>query len=178
MLDTIQYEALRVVMGLMRSTPTNVILGESGECDLESRRLWLAAKFYSKIISLNTHPLIPIIRDICHLTRNCNPQNKLKTPYITQTLPVLDDLITEGQRNSRVSCFRYEYKINLIKPKINLIKPKIINLNLNKDDQYSAIKLNSVLTEKFPNWTQYYTDGSKIPTGVGMGVHSPEPLYN
>lgn len=47
-LDQLQYAALRVALGVMCTTPTNVILHLSRECTLNSRRRMLTCKYVAK----------------------------------------------------------------------------------------------------------------------------------
>ncbi|XP_045463824.1 uncharacterized protein LOC123673381 [Harmonia axyridis] len=62
-LDRVQFSVIRTALGLMRSSPTNVILAESGELPLQSRRLWLALKYVTKIFRFSNHPLLQVIGD-------------------------------------------------------------------------------------------------------------------
>ncbi|KAH1021888.1 hypothetical protein HUJ04_011372 [Dendroctonus ponderosae] len=62
-LDTVQMQAIRMALGCMRSTPTNALLAEAAEFDLENRRKTLATQFIDsqaaigKIKNTDLHPL-------------------------------------------------------------------------------------------------------------------------
>ncbi|XP_060522337.1 uncharacterized protein LOC132699561 [Cylas formicarius] len=55
-LDRIQYQALRVTLGMMKSTPINILLGEACETSLEVRRIMLASKFLVKSLRIRNNP--------------------------------------------------------------------------------------------------------------------------
>ncbi|XP_026471724.1 uncharacterized protein LOC113376008 [Ctenocephalides felis] len=67
-LDKIQYRCLRICIGAMKSTPTNVLLLESGEMPLEIRRKLLCDKYILKNIinneSVLNYKLMEIWRSI------------------------------------------------------------------------------------------------------------------
>ena len=50
------FEGLRVITGCMKTTPTNALLGETAEMELEYRRKWLALKFLAKNRCINDNP--------------------------------------------------------------------------------------------------------------------------
>lgn len=52
-LDKIQYKAIRLCLGIRRTTPTNIILAEAGKGPLVSRFYFLTAKYILKIFSLD-----------------------------------------------------------------------------------------------------------------------------
>lgn len=60
-LERIQYKALRIALGLRRSTPTNVILAEAKIPPLNLRFEYLGNNFISRINTLEDHSLIPIL---------------------------------------------------------------------------------------------------------------------
>ena len=64
LLDKIQFAALRNCLGVMRTTPTNIILDLAGEFPLEIRRNLLTKKFLIKISSWKKHPLLSLLKSI------------------------------------------------------------------------------------------------------------------
>ena len=57
--DVVQFAALRVILGLMRTTPTNIILDLANEPPLTCRRDYLKRRFMVKLFSCD----IPIYRN-------------------------------------------------------------------------------------------------------------------
>lgn len=66
-ISRVQYACIRAILGLMRTTPTNVLMDISGELPLELRWRFLAERFVCKIIARPNHPLNQSVRqDINH----------------------------------------------------------------------------------------------------------------
>lgn len=63
----LQYKALRFVLGLRNSTPTNVILAEAKEPPLNLRRDYICRNFLTRVLSCENHPLIHKIEAIIDL---------------------------------------------------------------------------------------------------------------
>lgn len=61
LMSRLQYASLRSALGLMRTTPTNVILDLCGEYTLEVRWRFLQNKFLCKVISRESHVLRPLL---------------------------------------------------------------------------------------------------------------------
>lgn len=57
-LDKIQYRCLRIILGAMKSSPTNALQVESVDPPLIFRRLYLADRFLYRAIQNSSHPLI------------------------------------------------------------------------------------------------------------------------
>lgn len=62
--NSVQNAAFKVVLGCMRSTPVDALHAETGEGDLDSRRLWLAVKFMIKMSQIKKNT---ILRNLCNL---------------------------------------------------------------------------------------------------------------
>lgn len=83
-LDRIQYAALRISLGLFKSTPTNVILHLNGELPLHLRRMQLINKYIIKACSYENHPLMLRLE---HLRNNLPPNMALAdVSYIFERL--------------------------------------------------------------------------------------------
>lgn len=72
-------EALRTSLGLMRSTPVNILLSESGEMTLEKKRKLLASEFILKRMRYKKNPTLQNIEEIIPFTGFWN--NK-KPPFV------------------------------------------------------------------------------------------------
>ena len=69
-LDRVQFASIRTSLGLMRTTPTNVLLDLAGESSLEERRIFLSKKYLSKVMSTKHHTLNSVLSTIDeHLNR-------------------------------------------------------------------------------------------------------------
>lgn len=164
-LDRVQFAALRSALGLMRSTPTSVILAESGELPLKFRRLWLSFKFVSKLIRLSSHPLSEILR---------NPEfldglwfNGTVPGYV-QAFKLLKDKSNDIWRAPCLPFFLSDYR-NRSGRVYHLIS------DLQKGSALNQQKLLCLLSERFQGFTELYTDASRVsqPESVGYGVWIP-----
>lgn len=63
-LNSIQYKALRICLGLRRTTPTNVILAEASEGPLTERFKLLTARYIFKIFSLYSHAALDKLSEL------------------------------------------------------------------------------------------------------------------
>ena len=61
-LDRVQYEALRVVLGCMRSTPFAILLSEANETPLGLRRSLLGGRFILRHAAWRDSLLVPRLR--------------------------------------------------------------------------------------------------------------------
>ncbi|KMQ85763.1 pol-like protein, partial [Lasius niger] len=64
------FKAIRLCLGLRKTTPTNIILAEAGEGPLISRFYFLTAKYILKIFSLDTYPAVDKLYGLLWYSRN------------------------------------------------------------------------------------------------------------
>jgi len=57
MLDRIQYAAIRIILGLLRCTPVNLIEAEAGLMPLSIRRKMIMTKYAYRMLTIENHPL-------------------------------------------------------------------------------------------------------------------------
>ena len=69
-LDRIQFKALRLAMGYRTSTPTNVILAESGQPPLSLRFRYLGRNYVTRVLSDSTHRVTPALQEILDFIEN------------------------------------------------------------------------------------------------------------
>jgi len=65
-LNKIQYEALRLGTGAMRSTPTICLLQASGEIPLHVKHKFLCLKYKAHLLTFNNYPALSLIADSWH----------------------------------------------------------------------------------------------------------------
>ena len=180
-LDVVQYGALRAALGLMCSTPTNVILDLANEPPLESRRIYLTKKFVTKILAFNNNSLKSKLKYITENNLILNKPDLFIVSIKNEISPLLCDMITLKVPSSllfnyKSNTLEYDKIIDTISAKqfIPNTKNKIINntrlkniTNKNFDD--------FILKEK-KHCTIFYTDGSLDMSRkrVGFGVFCPK----
>lgn len=119
-IDRAQYESIRVIMSLFRTTPTNVILHLIGELPLYVRRRLLIDRKASKILNpLNTNDLI--------INLVTKPENKeiiakvAKKVYIISSILKLRDRYGELLRaNGTDQMIKYDYFSHFNKIEVDL----------------------------------------------------------
>lgn len=168
-LNSVFNQGLRTITGCMKSTPINALLAETAEMDLEHRRRWLAAKFYSKNVMLRNNPLINIMKELKNGTIYQHRITEL--PYLIEAMNEIEHLEEKIWISDKMPCYEVEYEYQI--QDINTI-----NLNLEK----GSINCNQEFlrnTEAFKEThTFIYTDASKVGVTTGYGIHIPSMNYN
>ncbi|XP_060536528.1 RNA-directed DNA polymerase from mobile element jockey isoform X2 [Cylas formicarius] len=166
-LNKIQFEALRIALGYMKSTPTNILLGEASEMDLEHRRYMLATKSLLKAASLVDSETLAAVRWL-YITYNENYYffRKKSIPALVDAFERVDSLLDTLYRSPVYPCFSC--------PLPNLLSSvQIQDLKLKKDNNNSKlfeIKKSETWT---PDFHLIFTDASKDKEGrVGFGVYN------
>ncbi|XP_018570191.2 uncharacterized protein LOC108910148 [Anoplophora glabripennis] len=168
-LDKMQYQALRIVTGCMRSTPTNVLLAECAEMALEYRRKWLASKFVLKIIAEQEHPISELLLELdsyCQSKRGY--WTRREVPYIIEALEEVDQHANNIHAEKILPCFEIEH--------VHQITPiEVANINNDRAQINSNKEFLSIFGPKFEQHTWIFTDGSldKNQGNVGLGVFIP-----
>lgn len=169
--EKIQYKAIRIAMGAMQSTPTNALQVEAGEEPIKIRFEFLGRKFFLKRVVLKNNPVWAAV----HVLHQLNIKFKR---YRSQ--PMFLDCF--------ISILPYKEKIQeSLMPSIfqsNLWPLYTSNLTVSIPSEMHIFKdnvqiinsiFNGFLTDRFHNFTVYYTDGSKFQdcTFSSFGVYSP-----
>ena len=154
-LDKIQFAALRVCIGCMRSTPTKNILVEAGQLPLKLRRQMITNNYYLKVIAQNKHDVFSRIQSLDAL---CNSQSY----WTTKSLPIL------------VKSHNLYSQYNILENPEPYIQyqpthfPTILTNVFNKIDfQYqNPSVVPNILSTSWPSFRNViYTDASKKKTG-------------
>ena len=169
-LDRFQFQALRMVLGCMRSTPTNVLLSETGEWPIEIRRFWICTKFTLKHLALNNSLIAKKLLNFYQLY-NEEPRywRNVKCPPILEGIDLALQYVDRIYQPNNLFCFSVEYKCQLIK--INCWDSKIM-----KGDRFSHQICTDIIKNKFRNYMVVYTDASvDLGSGrCGIGFYCPD----
>ena len=109
-LDKIQYQAIRILTGCMKSTPINVLLAETSEMPLELRRKWLSCKFILRNIIVKDNPLIKDIislKDIC--ASRLGYWARRNNPYLTEEMNEFEQEMNLVETYNIAPCFQVGY---------------------------------------------------------------------
>nr|CAI5855984.1 unnamed protein product [Callosobruchus analis] len=158
-IDRIQFKALRLALGALRSTPTQALLAECNEPPLYLRRLFLAEKY---IIKCKFNNQGEIIRKVSELA----VYNLTNTWWQNKNSPTLADAFTNitsyNIKGSNIPFYSSKFEISFQKPSV--IIPTFNHPNTN------TMVLQDLLSS-FNNPCVIYTDGSKSDAGVGAAVY-------
>lgn len=166
-LDKLQYQAIRIALGYMKSTPINILLSDSGEIPLNERRLYLALRTVAKVASYD-NPVFNNLSDL-HTSFRRDPQfwpfNKL--PPILEAFHMLRPHLANIFYSYNLPCFLFDFD-TIIQP-INL---HVFNLSKHQDNNTA---FTHSINTNFPDHFLIYTDGSKDEQGrTGYGIHTQD----
>ena len=173
-LNTIQAKALRIALGATRNTPNISLLAESGEWPLHLRREKLTLKYWARTQPLGLefppNKIIEEAKNYSYIFKERTKQHK-KPPY--------NYLIREILEKHQLSDIKIEKQI--VNPQIPwlAVEPETSTELLDKvNKKDNPLVANSIvqatIEEKYQNYTQIYTDGSKQNEKVGLGIYIPE----
>ncbi|KAL3288456.1 hypothetical protein HHI36_002901 [Cryptolaemus montrouzieri] len=162
-LDRVQFAAIRIALGCMRSTPTNILLSESGEYSLELRRSWLAYKLITKALRISDNIIIKnsfhsILADL--IGNNIPPILKSFQHIINNNI---DNTIAQ---DISLICFKPPLHAHFEPIRIRNLKPK-------KNDTNTPALFQEKISSLYPTYTRIFTDASKNYNTVGIGILVP-----
>lgn len=183
-LDSIQFRALRIVLSLFVSTPTNVILHLTGEMPLRIRRRLLTDR---KVIKwLNPQKDEPLLLSLLD-----RPNYGRSVSALALESHLVDSLMSRrancemfaenGSASfSEVSYFSYFVELSVDTRSCVALLDKVGNDADNKFHMNKEVILKNILINNgFGDAIPFYTDRSRIPKrGVGCGVFSREKDIN
>ena len=173
-LDRVQYEALRVVLGCMRSTPVSILLSEANEPPLGLRRSLLGGRFILRHMSWRDSPLIVRLRLLSERARlrgcRLNPERcGLLTAY-------------EGARGVGEFCFRS------VRPRYfdygwgEIAGPVLLDFEIGREVRGSeapSAMFDELVRARYPGSVILFSDGARNPANerVGVGFYVPASGY-
>lgn len=173
-LDVKQAAAIKVCLGVLKSTPNMAVCIESGETSLKSRRLLLSTKFILK--QLSTSPLIHKIKLADEILSSRSNKNRWKPPMLINAWKLIHEHFANISFPRQYPC--YETPLH-----IQLQATLVFNPNNNASSQSGHIntlqKKQSFLCRIQTEYSKsllIYTDGSKITNNrfVGAAIYCPE----
>lgn len=158
-LDSIQAKCLRIVIGAMKSSPINALQVECAEPPLNLRRQYLADRFLSKVFSLLSHPLLPILEQI-FLSLDVSSYWKNKCMPLMNRYRELKHLSSPVCQYPILPVFSSEYEVAQFRPQV------VLGLGISKNSQDVKGDFDRAIKKYWDGWNLFYTDASKLsPTG-------------
>lgn len=178
-LNRIQFQALRLVLGALRSTPTNALLAETGELPLKLRFKLLAEKFIIKAHHIRFNPICAGFLHL-HLLYGgkINPTSRI--PLIVSCYREVSQLIHETRRVNLLDLYRHHYIMRCFKPAILKCLPGLSKRNSEVWYPKLEPQFQEFARQKWPKHTFIYTDGSVRKGGkeVSCGIFIPDLQYS
>ena len=159
-LDKIQNRALQIVCGALAGTPKIALQNECGEMPLWLRRQWILEKYMAKIKQNPENPA----NDVLILDTPYGLQHKkLTTDYITELLPMLDNIHQDSGRNPYPWDTDFYY--------IDTTLSSMVNRSTDdpQNSRQQALRYQEIYENRFP----VYTDGSG-GARIGAGIYIPD----
>ncbi|KAJ8914858.1 hypothetical protein NQ315_014871 [Exocentrus adspersus] len=160
-LNSLQFKALRIIAGCLRSTPTNALLSECAEMDIKHRIIWLTIKYLARVHSISEHPLQSILEDLNEycLTKEDYWKNR-EYPAIISAMHFLAPYVQHIKKFRNIPCYIIEHKY------------------FTYELEYIELKLKK--SELYEGYCKIYTDGSLDPIQekVGIGMYVPQYEYS
>ena len=159
-LNRIQFKALRLAMGYRTSTPTNVILAESGQPPLSLRFRYLGRNYVTRVLSDSTHRVTSALQEILDFIENpvnvggggaeCYRDHLGKAHLVSSS--------------SRPLCYEYAYESILFQPDVSFKEGFCIQRASDCRVAFSGVFSDCLRSSKC-----FYTDGSKMSDSTYVG---------
>ncbi|XP_052747407.1 uncharacterized protein LOC128199916 isoform X3 [Bicyclus anynana] len=166
LLNRIQYRSLRIVLGAMKSSPTNALQVECVDPPLHLRRQYLCDRFISKTLHLSSHPLWSKLTQLSVVLRPSNPSSCLLNSF--EKFTNLPHPLSSLSINPLYST---SYEALVYNP------PVITDLGLTKDAPDTNTKFQEIVHQNWSNYLFIYTDASKLSPESCVGAACWVPKY-
>uniref|UniRef100_A0A6M2DNA1 Putative rna-directed dna polymerase from mobile element jockey-like isoform x2 n=1 Tax=Xenopsylla cheopis TaxID=163159 RepID=A0A6M2DNA1_XENCH len=169
-LDKKQFNAIRICLGAIRSTPTNSLLAEAGEAPIKVRNQVLADRYLIKKLSNNGEFLIDQLQTLAR-------QHISNLYWRTKAIPTLVNsfyLFKKFEEEVVTGTFTpyYKYPWRYIFPKEYVHVKEMSSINM-LDKENKNKEFQNRIREEWQDFCQVYTDGSKQRDGVGSSYYIP-----
>ena len=166
-IERIQYQAIRLSLGYIITTPTNILTAEAKLMRLIDRAKFLGTKFIIRNLSNSSSPSNPFIRrQFFNCLRISSSKYNILQYCITQVFPFKDLIMSEN-------IYNFDFQVLNVSLPVNIDVGSQLNLLENPGEIFS----NHITND---NVTQIFTDGSKSPNKVSVGTACivPESDYH
>lgn len=169
-LDRIQFQALRIILGAMKSSPTNALQVEATDSPLSLRRQYLADRFYLRLSLLDDHPLIPKLQELSTLITDSGFWFNKNPPCLINSLRKFNNLPDPSYSCSLLPLFSCMYEALIYQPNI------ILNFGISKNEPGANNSFLHKIDNFWRGWTLLFTDSSRlvISGAVGSAVWIPK----
>lgn len=169
-LDRIQHQSLRVILGAMKSSPTNALQVEATDAPLSLRRQYLADRFFLRLSLFNDHPLLPKLQELSCLITDSGFWFNKNPPCLINSFRKFSNLPDPSFTCSLLPLFSHSYDALIFLPNI------ILNFGIAKNQPGANISFLYNIHNFWPGWTLLFTDSSRLVDNgtVGSAVWIPK----
>lgn len=172
-LDNIQSEALRLALGVMKTTPIIILLDMAKESNLSLRRDFLQKKYLIKLFSFKEHlTKSSLLHTLNHLE---NSKKKVSFSLIDNLKTILQDCknIVNFKLPGHLN-YPLEMKFHKMDNRINLALGQEL-INKKGEIKSSSInnKFSKIINQNYKDSILAFTDGSKLENKTGFAVLVP-----
>lgn len=170
-IDLVRNKCLRLCLGLLRSTPINVLEVESGEPPLEFRRQFLSDKFTTKMYSKNS-TCIRNLHQLAILGLTSTYWKNKKLPLMAESYTTVSDFTAVLYNNNKIPCYTIAYEVYQQTIITHYFKFKDVpKLDINR-------YFDNELKTRWNNHQYIFTDGSKMKNGTGCAFFHSNDLVS
>ncbi|KPJ09191.1 RNA-directed DNA polymerase from mobile element jockey [Papilio machaon] len=165
-LNNIQFRCLRIILGAMKSSPTNALQVECVDPPLTIRRQYLCDRFVSKMLQLSSHPLWPRLTQL-----SSAPQSRNSSSYLVDSFLKYTNLPHPVSTFPLNPLFSTPYNALVYNPLI------ITDIGLVKGAPDTNNKFQNYIHQNWSNHILIYTDASKLSPDGCVGAACWVPRY-
>ena len=179
-LEKIQYQAMRFILGALRSSPTNALLVEAGELPLHLRLRMMTEKFIIKNHVVRPNPIASLLLTL-HVLQGNNRVALSRIPMSVSAYRRVGPMLKSLKRSDKLYTYKRTFSQIFFSPNVT---DSLGLLTKSKSSFRNYINIDSIFMEevnrRWPEYTHFYTDGSvKLdPPYAGFGVYAPSLSLN
>ncbi|XP_026470182.1 uncharacterized protein LOC113374239 [Ctenocephalides felis] len=168
-LNKIQYSAIRISLGALKSSPINTLLAESGELPLESRWEIISKRYLISKVSRNDEIVLQTLNNVKDLCEGTTYWSRKENPILVSSYLWINkykQLIAQD-----LDCqFRYPLEYKWVNQNNIIIDKTTDNPLIQRENMNFIFK--QEINKTHPNYTLIFTDGSKKEC-AGCAVYVP-----
>ena len=170
-IEQIKNKALRKCIGLLNSTPINILEAETTEPPLTLRRDFLSVKFLLRLLAKNS-VLINKVHNLTVLSYTHKYWNVKKTPLLAQSYSWLAQRKEIIYQSATVPYYQLEYCKTYIVPEIIIIPQD------NNDDHIIRTTFLQNLNTIWSKYEHIFTDGSLLDEKTGCAFYHKNTKFS
>lgn len=165
-LDAIHSKSLRIILGCMKSSPSNALQVESADPPLILRRQYLADRFIIKAYFHKNHMILPKLIHLDRLYGNVDYWKYKDPPLILNSFRKIR-MIEERTHVQQCNRFpMYDSPIEVL----SFIPNYIASIDLDKETVEANTQFLSIVESRWRDYHRFFTDASKLSSHSGTGV--------